>query len=126
MIEVYDGLVGGRMTRCGVPLTASVPAFGWGVSRWPVPRPRLLGPPVVSVRRSAGAARAGLLVMEALRASVELGAKVAAPLLAAGPRGDGHPVLVLPGLFGGDLSTLPLRRFPRWPTYLVSGWELGG
>ncbi len=64
--------------------------------------------------------------MEAPRASVELGALVAAtPLLAAGPRGDGHPVLVLPGLFGGDLSTLPLRRYLRWLNYSVSGWELG-
>ena len=27
--------------------------------------------------------------------------------------GDGHPVLVLPGLLAGDLSTVPLRRFLR-------------
>jgi hypothetical protein len=27
------------------------------------------------------------------------------------PRGDGHPVLVFPGLITGDLSTLPLRNY---------------
>jgi pimeloyl-ACP methyl ester carboxylesterase len=48
-----------------------------------------------------------------------------APLLAAERRGDGHAVLVLPGLLGGDLSTLPLRRYLRWLGYSVSGWDLG-
>jgi hypothetical protein len=33
----------------------------------------------------------------------------AVPLLATLPRGDGHPVLVLPGLGGSDSSTAPLR-----------------
>ena len=27
------------------------------------------------------------------------------------PRGDGHPVLVLPGMLAGDLTTRPLRRY---------------
>jgi pimeloyl-ACP methyl ester carboxylesterase len=49
----------------------------------------------------------------------------AAPFLAAERRGDGHPVLVLPGLWGGDISTLLLRRYLRWLNYSVSGWELG-
>jgi len=39
--------------------------------------------------------------------------------------GDGHPVLVLPGLLAGDLSTLPLRRFLRALCYDAHGWELG-
>jgi pimeloyl-ACP methyl ester carboxylesterase len=39
--------------------------------------------------------------------------------------GDGHPVLVLPGLLAGDLSTLPLRRFLRALCYDAQGWELG-
>ena len=38
--------------------------------------------------------------------------------------GDGHPVLVLPGLLAGDLSTLPLRRFLRALCYDAHGWEL--
>ena len=35
----------------------------------------------------------------------------AAPLLCAAPRGDGHSVLVLPGLLTDDSSTRPLRSF---------------
>jgi len=34
----------------------------------------------------------------------------ALPLLLRAPRGDGHPVLVLPGLLAGDGSTWPMRR----------------
>src|SRR5690349_8880765 len=33
------------------------------------------------------------------------------PLLRRAPRGDGHPVLVLPGYTASDLSTVPLRRY---------------
>ena len=49
----------------------------------------------------------------------------AGPLLAAAPRGDGHPVLVLPGLGGSDLSTRPLRWFLRRAGYRAYGWDLG-
>lgn len=49
----------------------------------------------------------------------------AAPLTALMPRGDGHPVLVLPGLGAGDASTLPLRRFLRARGYRPYGWHLG-
>ena len=41
------------------------------------------------------------------------------------PRGDGHPVLVLPGLLAGDFSTAPLRRFLRTLCYDAHGWGLG-
>ncbi|SEB19013.1 triacylglycerol lipase [Variovorax sp. YR216] len=41
------------------------------------------------------------------------------------PRGDGHPVLVLPGLLADDLSTDPLRRFLRSRGYNVHGWRQG-
>jgi pimeloyl-ACP methyl ester carboxylesterase len=47
------------------------------------------------------------------------------PLLARAPRGDGHPVLVLPGFTADDLSTRPLRRFLRDLGYQVHGWRLG-
>ena len=44
------------------------------------------------------------------RAIPELGAFLGAlPLLSLAPRGDGHPVLVLPGLVASDTSTRPLR-----------------
>lgn len=49
----------------------------------------------------------------------------AAPWLARAPRGDGHPVLVLPGLLATDASTLPLRRYLRYLGYPVHGWKLG-
>ena len=44
------------------------------------------------------------------RAISELGAFLGAlPLLSLAPKGDGHPVLVLPGLVASDTSTRPLR-----------------
>lgn len=41
------------------------------------------------------------------------------------PKGDGHPVLVLPGFTAGDASTLFLRRFLRELDYEVLPWDLG-
>ena len=60
------------------------------------------------------------------RAIHELGAFVGAlPLLSLAPRGDGHPVLVLPGLIASDASTRPLRAFLKSKGYAVQGWEQG-
>jgi glycine cleavage system H protein len=50
---------------------------------------------------------------------------LAAPWLAAAPRGDGHGVLVLPGLLASDMSTALLRQFLRRLGYHVHGWDLG-
>lgn len=50
---------------------------------------------------------------------------IAAPLLAHAPRGDGHTVLVFPGLMGDDLSTGPLRRYLKLLGYDAHGWGLG-
>jgi pimeloyl-ACP methyl ester carboxylesterase len=52
-------------------------------------------------------------------------AVTAAPLLGLSPRGDGHAVLVLPGLGGGDASTAPLRWFLDRLGYRTYGWGLG-
>jgi hypothetical protein len=41
------------------------------------------------------------------------------------PRGDGHPVMVLPGFMASDRSTRPLRRVLARLGYDVHGWELG-
>jgi pimeloyl-ACP methyl ester carboxylesterase len=69
---------------------------------------------------------AGLLLTEPIRGLAELAAlPLAAPWLAAAPRGDGHGVLVLPGLLASDRSTVPLRRFLSWLGYDVHGWDLG-
>ena len=61
-----------------------------------------------------------LLLLE-VRAIWELSAFFATyPLLRMAPRGDGHPVLVLPGLLLGARHTLPLRLFLAgrgWPAY---------
>src|SRR6202021_3398363 len=60
------------------------------------------------------------------RAIHELGAFLGAlPLLSLAPSGDGHPVLVLPGLVASDTSTRPLRSFLKSRGYAVSGWRQG-
>jgi pimeloyl-ACP methyl ester carboxylesterase len=67
----------------------------------------------------------GLLALES-RAWFEFAALLPAlPLLARAPRGDGHPVLVLPGWLAGDGSTRALRRFLRSRGYHAHGWRLG-
>src|ERR1700755_363348 len=60
------------------------------------------------------------------RALPELGAFLGAlPLLGLAPHGDGHPVLVLPGLVASDVSPRPLRAFLKSRGYAVSGWRQG-
>ena len=60
------------------------------------------------------------------RAAWEYGATLAAqPLLSRAPKGDGHPVLVFPGLVASDLSTKPLRRFLETAGYAAYPWEHG-
>lgn len=79
-----------------------------------------------ALRPRPGAPSARLLATEAPRAALELaGLAVTLPGLALDRRGDGHPVLVLPGMLGGDLSTLTLRSYLSWLGYSVHGWGLG-
>jgi pimeloyl-ACP methyl ester carboxylesterase len=69
--------------------------------------------------------RRGLLFLEG-RALLELAACLPAyPFLRRAPRGDGHPVLVLPGFLASDFSTRTLRRFLRSRGYSAHGWKLG-
>lgn len=49
----------------------------------------------------------------------------ATPFLYTAPRGDGHPVLVLPGFGASDRSTLVLRGFLGALGYPAQPWELG-
>lgn len=42
-----------------------------------------------------------------------------------GPRGEGRPVLVLPGLFNTDRSNLVMRAYLRRLGYDAQGWGLG-
>jgi pimeloyl-ACP methyl ester carboxylesterase len=67
-----------------------------------------------------------LLALEGPRAVGELGLLAGfQPMLRQAPRGDGHPVLVLPGLMADDRSTVPLRRFLSGLGYQAHGWGLG-
>jgi len=50
---------------------------------------------------------------------------MARPWFGRAPAGDGHPVLVLPGLVAGDSSTWPLRRFLETLGYAAYPWEQG-
>src|SRR5215510_4803592 len=77
-----------------------------------------------TIRTSRPPSRA-LLLLEG-RAIQELGAfMLLRPWLAATPRGDGHPVLVFPGLLASDFSTQPLRSFLKAQGYAVHGWKQG-
>jgi pimeloyl-ACP methyl ester carboxylesterase len=74
----------------------------------------------------AGAPPSWLYVTDPARAVGELGLLIAAlPLKKLLPVGDGHPVLVLPGLLADDNSTWALRRILRDLGYRVHGWRLG-
>jgi pimeloyl-ACP methyl ester carboxylesterase len=67
-----------------------------------------------------------LLLMSEWRWMVEFGMSIAAgPALLRAKRGDGHPVLVLPGLLAGDRSTELLRGYLRALGHDAHGWELG-
>ena len=69
---------------------------------------------------------AGLYLTEPARGLAGLAfLPLAAPWLATAPRGDGHGVLVAPGLLATDTSTALLRRFLRRLGYDVRGWDLG-
>jgi len=85
------------------------------------------GPPYPhEARPDAKGPSAALFLTEPVRGVADMAALlVAAPWLATAPRGDGHGVLVLPGLLASDTSTLPLRGFLGWLGYDVRGWDLG-
>ena len=67
-----------------------------------------------------------LLLLEAGRAPWEYAALLAAsPWLRRLPAGDGHPVLVFPGLGASDITTLPMRNFLRDRGYTPYPWKQG-
>jgi pimeloyl-ACP methyl ester carboxylesterase len=68
---------------------------------------------------------AWLLALE-LRAFWEFGALLPSwPLLARAPRGDGHAVMVFPGLSANDATTVPLRQYLQSLGYSPWGWDQG-
>jgi pimeloyl-ACP methyl ester carboxylesterase len=75
---------------------------------------------------SIGPPPLGLFALEQVRALSDFAlARERRELVRRMARGDGHAVLVLPGLLAGDLTTLPLRRFLRALCYDARGWKLG-
>ncbi|SFV17226.1 esterase/lipase family protein [Pseudoduganella namucuonensis] len=61
-----------------------------------------------------------------MRAPWELGAALAAyPFAHLAPKGDGHPVMVFPGLAAGDITTVVIRRFLADRGYDTHAWEQG-
>src|ERR1700719_3368322 len=67
----------------------------------------------------------GVLLAE-VRGIFELNASLLlSPLLMRAPRGDGHPVLTLPGLLASDLSMAPMRRYLRELGYESHAWRMG-
>jgi pimeloyl-ACP methyl ester carboxylesterase len=66
-----------------------------------------------------------LLMLEG-RAPWEYAAMLAAmPWLKRLPRGDGHPVIVYPGLGAADITTAPLRSFLQHLGYSAYPWKQG-
>jgi pimeloyl-ACP methyl ester carboxylesterase len=60
------------------------------------------------------------------RAPIEFLSMFAAlPWLARLPRGDGHPVLVFPGMGASDVTTVPLRRYLAGLGYVAQAWGQG-
>jgi pimeloyl-ACP methyl ester carboxylesterase len=47
------------------------------------------------------------------------------PLLMRAPKGDGHPVLTLPGFLASDLSMAPMRRYLKTLGYDAYAWNMG-
>ena len=71
------------------------------------------------------APNAFLMILEG-RAPWEFAALIAAtPWLRRLPRGDGHPVLVFPGMGANDFTTVPLRNFLGGLGYVTQAWGQG-
>jgi pimeloyl-ACP methyl ester carboxylesterase len=69
----------------------------------------------------------GLFLMLAeARSLLEFNASLLlSPLLMRAPKGDGHPVLALPGFLASDLSMAPMRRYLKQLGYDTYAWKMG-
>src|SRR5260370_23948130 len=66
------------------------------------------------------------LLLAEMQGTLEFALTVAsAPALITAPRGDGHPVLVLPGFLASDASTALLRGYLNYMNYRAYPWRLG-
>jgi pimeloyl-ACP methyl ester carboxylesterase len=83
------------------------------------------GPPPLFHEADLRAPHALLMLLEG-RAPWEVAAMLAAmPWLKRLPRGDGHPVIVYPGLGATDITTAPLRGFLQDLGYSAYPWKQG-
>lgn len=83
------------------------------------------GPPPLFHEADVRAPHALLVLLEG-RAPWEVAAMLAAmPWLRRLPRGDGHPVIVYPGLGATDITTAPLRGFLQDLGYSAYPWKQG-
>ena len=90
------------------------------------PEPTPFAPPGPFDASGSIAAPGPLLMMMEARAPWEYAAMLAAaPWLNRLPTGDGHPVVVFPGLGASDMSTVPLRNFLRDRGYTPYAWKQG-
>ena len=67
----------------------------------------------------------GKLLLEARAPFEYVASLMAAPWLLGAPRGDGHAVIVYPGLLASDFSTRPLRRLLQTLGHDARGWGQG-
>jgi pimeloyl-ACP methyl ester carboxylesterase len=66
------------------------------------------------------------LLLAEVRGIFEFNASILlSPLLMRAPRGDGHPVLTLPGFLASDLSMAPMRRYLQELGYDAYAWKMG-
>ena len=66
------------------------------------------------------------LMLAEARALFELNSSLLlSPLLLRAPKGDGHPVLALPGFLASDLSMAPMRRYLKELGYDAHAWNMG-
>lgn len=67
-----------------------------------------------------------LALTEFPRALAEFGSMPwASPILMQAPKGDGHPVMLLPGFMASETSMKPLERYLKKLGYEVFHWDLG-
>src|SRR3984885_13597356 len=79
-------------------------------------------PPATGELRAPGL---GLMLAE-VRGIFEFNASMLlSPLLMRAPRGDGHPVLTLPGFLASDISMAPMRRYLKELGYDAYAWKMG-
>ena len=77
-------------------------------------------------RDGAGRESGWLSYFGELRIFAEIGTLAPAiPALLSAPRGDGHGVLVLPGVLTGDESTIVIRRYLEELGYAAHPWKQG-